>query len=124
MILSKNKIRTPGYFIKRLKDNGFIVWRMFNNYGKHDSRRWTILVDPGHASVFITCYTNREFLNDIMFEFSDGGQLFQKNFSLKTESIETVIDYLIKRGVQNNYKNNQYLNFKKTLNNYSEEKEQ
>ena len=70
MSTSKNKIRTPSYFMKRLRDNGFIVWRIFNSYGKHDPRRWTVLVDPGCSSVFITCFTNKEFLDEIMFELS------------------------------------------------------
>jgi len=102
MSTSKNKIRTPSYFMKRLKDNGFIVWRIFSNFGKHDPRRWTVLVDPGYSSVFITCFTNKEFMNDIMFELSDGGILFNRNFSIKTDSIEVIIRYLLDRGVNNN----------------------
>lgn len=98
----KNSIKTPSYFCKRLKDSGFIVFKMFNGYGTHDPRRWTVLVDPGGSSVFITCYTNREFGGDVMFEFSDGGIRFPKNFSLKTDSIEVVVNYLIKCGVSNN----------------------
>jgi len=43
----KNKIKTPGYFMKRLRDNGFIVLKVFNAYSTHDPRRWTVLVDPG-----------------------------------------------------------------------------
>jgi len=54
-----NKIKTAGYFIKRLKDSGFIVWKIFNAYGQNDPRRWTVLVDPGLCSVYVTCYTNR-----------------------------------------------------------------
>jgi len=102
MSTSKNKIRTPSYFMKRLRDNGFIVWRIFNNYGKHDPRRWTVLVDPGCSSVFITCFTNKEFLDEIMFELSDGGIRFNRNFSIKTDSIEVIIRYLLDRGVNNN----------------------
>ena len=30
----KNKIKTAGYFIKRLKDNGFVVLKMFNAYSQ------------------------------------------------------------------------------------------
>ena len=32
----KNKLRTPGYFIKRLKDNGFVTFRMFDKYNIAD----------------------------------------------------------------------------------------
>jgi len=106
--ISKNKIKTPSYFIKRLRDNGFITFRLFDRYAKEDPRRWTILVDPGGASVFITCYQNKDFMNDIMFEINDGGFRFNKNFSLKTESIEVIVRYLISKGVNNNPKNSPY----------------
>ena len=96
----KNKIKTPGYFIKRLRDNKYGVIRMFQNYGEHDPRRWTVMVDPGGASVLITCYTNKEFNNDIMFEFNDGGANFPKNYSIKTESIEVIVQELVKRNIQ------------------------
>lgn len=95
----RNKISTPSYFIKRLKDNKFVTFRIFDNYAASDPRRWTILVEPGICSVFITCYEHKEFDNDIMFEFNDGGVLFPKNFSLKTDSIEVVITHLITKGV-------------------------
>jgi hypothetical protein len=97
----KNKIKTPGYFMKRLRDNGFIVLKVFNAYGTHDPRRWTVLVDPGGSSVFITCFTNKDFMNDVMFELNDGGLLFNRNYSIKTDSIEVIIKYLLERGVNN-----------------------
>lgn len=95
----KNKISTPGYFIKRLKDNSFNTFKIFKNYADSDPRRWTILVDPGGASVYITCYENSDFHNDVMFEFNDGGRLFPRNFSLKTTSIEVVVTKLLEAGV-------------------------
>jgi hypothetical protein len=96
----KNKISTPSYFIKRLKDNKFKTFKIFKEYSISDPRRWTILVDPGGASVFITCYENVSFNGELMFEFSDGGQLFPKNFSLKTSSMEVVITKLLEVGVK------------------------
>lgn len=119
----KNSIRTPSYFCKRLRDNGFIVLKMFNGYGPHDPRRWTVLLDPGCSSVFITCYTNREFGGDVMFELSDGGQRFPKNYSIKTESIEVVISYLIKQGVNNLAKDSPYY-FSPKYNSSTDEREQ
>lgn len=103
MILNKrqqNKIRTPGYFIKRLKDCGYGVLRMFQQYAEHDPRRWTVLVDPGKSSIYITCYTNKDFNNEIMFEFNDGGLYFPKNYSINTESIEIIVQQLVDRGIQ------------------------
>jgi hypothetical protein len=96
----KNKISTPGYFLKRLKDNKFNTFKIFKNYAEADPRRWTVLVDPGDASVFITCYENVAFQGDVMFEFSDGGRLFPKNFSLKTNSIEVVVSKLLEAGIK------------------------
>jgi hypothetical protein len=35
-----------------------------------------------------------------MFEFNDGGNLFPKNYSVSTESIEIIVQHLVDRGVQ------------------------
>lgn len=94
-----NKISTPSYFLKRLKDNKFITFRIFDRFAMSDPRRWTFLVEPGAASVFITCYENKDFASDVMFEFNDGGVLFPKNFSIKTDSIEVIVTHLLERGV-------------------------
>jgi hypothetical protein len=113
----KNSIKTPSYFCKRLKDSGFIVLKIFQGYSQNDPRRWTVLVDPGHASVYITCYTNKEFAGDVMFEFSDGGQLFPHNWSIKTDSIEVIVTHLLERGVSNNSKSSPYYSEPKYLSN-------
>jgi hypothetical protein len=99
MNINKNKITTLSYFVKRLKDSGFNVWKICNNYAQSDPRKWTVMIDPGNASVFVTCYENRDFKSEKMFEFNDGGRLFPKNFSLKTTSIEVVVTTLIERGI-------------------------
>ena len=100
--MSNNKLKTPGYFIKRLRDNGFVVIRLFSVYAKHDPRRWTVMVNPSERSVMITCYYNKTDLGEILFEISDGGAEIPKNYSIKTDSIEVIIDYLITHGVSNN----------------------
>lgn len=119
--MSKNKIKTPGYFIKRLRDNGFIVIRLFSVYAKSDPRRWTVMVNPSEASVLITCYSNKNDIDEILFELNDGGNRIPKNLSIKTDSIEVIIDYLITRGVSNNSEyrgRGRYMS--KKLNNYDE----
>lgn len=119
--MSRNKLRTPSYFIKRLRDNGFIVIKLFNIYSKSDPRQWTIMVNPSEASVLITCYTNRDNINETLFEIHDGGKRIPKNFYIKTDSIEVIVDYLIRHGVSNNshYQGrDRYLS--KRLNNYDE----
>lgn len=94
----KNKLKTAGYFIKRLRDSGFETLRIFNEYSESDPRKWTALVNPGGTSVFITCYENRPFKGEYLFAFDDGNQYF-KNFNLKTDSIEVVVRKLIESGV-------------------------
>ena len=97
----KNNIYTPSYFMKRMKDNGFPVWKIFDKYGPHDSRYWTMLLDPGGFSVWVTCHFNREELRDVYFELDDGGRQIPRRFMIKTQSIETIISNLISFGVDN-----------------------
>ena len=97
---SRNKLSTPSYFIKRLKDNKFSTFKVFGNYSDLDPRKWTILIDPGVSSVFVTCFEDKTQNKEVLFEFNDGGRLFPKNFSLKTESIEIVVTTLLGAGVQ------------------------
>jgi len=96
---TKNKLKTAGYFIKRLRDSGFETVRIFNGYGDADSRKWTILVDPGNTSVFITCFENRPFKGEYLFAFDDGNRIFKNGYSLKTHSIEVVVNKLLDNGV-------------------------
>ena len=102
----KNKLKTAGYFIKRLKDNDFVTLRIFDKYSESDPRKWTVLVDPGGASVYITCFENTPFKGEYLFSFNDGNQLFNNNFSLKTDSIEVVVSKLLRSGVQQTDKSN------------------
>lgn len=96
----KNKISTQGYFIKRLKDNGYVVWRIFDKYNIGDHRKWTILVNPGFQSVYITCIVNMEAIDDTpVFSFDDGGVYIRKDLQLKTSRIEDIINHLLKNGV-------------------------
>ena len=85
---SRNKLKTPSYFIKRLRDNGFIVIKLFSVYSKADSRRWTVMVNPSERSVMITCYNNKESFGDVIFELNDGGANIPKNMFINTSSIE------------------------------------
>ena len=98
-INKKNKLKTAGYFIKRLKDNGFVTLRIFDKYSEADPRKWTVLVDPTGASVFITCFENTPFKGEYLFNFDDGNQNFKGNFSLRTDSIEVVVQRLLSNNV-------------------------
>lgn len=119
---SKNKLRTPGYFIKRLRDNGYVVIRVFSVFGKHDPRRWTVMINPTGNSVFCTCYINKNELGEVLFELDDGGIKIPKSFYLKTESIEVVIDFLIKNGISNGEYAGKSRYFVSRLNNNIDEK--
>ena len=101
----KNKLKTPGYFIKRLKDNDFVTLRIFDKYSESDPRKWTVLIDPSGASVYVTCFENTPFKGEYLFQFNDGNQMFKNNFSLKTDSIEVVVQKLLKSGVRQKNEN-------------------
>lgn len=101
MVATKNNIYTPSYFMKRMKDNGYGIWKIFDKYGPHDSRYWTMLIDPGGYSVWVTCYLNREELKDVCFEINDGGVRIPRNFIIKTASVQTFINNLLQFGIEN-----------------------
>tara|TARA_R110000868_G_scaffold273487_2_gene532673 strand:- start:1687 stop:2127 length:441 start_codon:yes stop_codon:yes gene_type:complete len=101
MKLTKNKVKTAGYVIKRLRDNGFIVIKCFAFFAKQDPRLWTVLINPGEASVFLTCFLNKEKIDEVMFELNDGGRFFPRNVFLKTDSIEVLVQYLLEHNVTN-----------------------
>ena len=103
-----NKIDTPGYLLKRLRQSGFIAIRLFNKFSDSDPRRWTIMIDPAGASIFVTCYENYPDVGDVSFEFNDGGQNWPKNFSLKTKSVEVILYQLIEKGIASYNKDNPF----------------
>jgi len=96
--MKKNKVTTCGYFIKRLRDNGYTVNRIYNEYTSSDPRRWTIMVDPKTAALYITCYLNKDFFGDLMFEIHNGLQF--KGLQLKTDSMEVIITKLLEKNIQ------------------------
>jgi hypothetical protein len=104
----KNNLYTLGYFLKRLRNCNFIALKIFNDYRSDDHRKWTIIVDPGNTSLFITCIFYRD-TKDFMFHLDDGGKLFPKNFFLKTDSIEIIVESLINRGVAQVFEDNKYI---------------
>lgn len=107
-----NKITNQSYFIKRLRDSGYIVNKLDLDYSLMDPRAWTVIIDPGTASVFCTLFKNANpadlkssELNDEYFELYDGGQYLPTKLKLKTNSIEIIITYLNKHGIINKSKN-------------------
>tara|TARA_R110000824_G_scaffold40299_2_gene121012 strand:- start:615 stop:920 length:306 start_codon:yes stop_codon:yes gene_type:complete len=100
----KNKVTTCGYFIKRLRDNGYTVNRIFNEYCTQDRRKWTVMIEPRIASLYITCYVNKDWNADQMFELNDGVKF--KNLQLKTDSMEVILTKLIDKNILPSEKNN------------------
>jgi hypothetical protein len=96
-----NKITTQGYFIKRLRDCGYSVWKLYDAYSDDDPRAWTVIIDPGHASVLCTCYINAKAFGVTTFEIYDGGQFIPEKFKVSTDSIEVIVSYLVKFGINN-----------------------
>ena len=97
-----NKITTYGYFKKRLRDSGYLVDDLYRRYGKSDPRAWSVVIDPGGASIFCTCYRNDSELEDNYFEIYDGGQFIGSGrVKINTSSIEVFIGYLVKYGINN-----------------------
>lgn len=96
----KNRIQTLSYFKKRLKDNGYVIWDVMNKYALEDPRKWTVMINPSIESVFVTCVVNREELGALPeFQFDDGGMRFQKNLTLKTSSMEVVVNLLNNKSI-------------------------
>ena len=91
-----------------MRDSGYCVLRVFQQFNIIDPRKWVVLIDPGGASIFLTCYHNKDFNNQVMFEFNDGGNYFQKNYSVSTESIEVIVQILVEKGIPTVNETNKY----------------
>lgn len=103
----KNNIKTLSYFVKRLKDSGYETWKMFDKYPEADSRKYTILIDPFGAAVWITCYENLEEEGDVVFELHDGGRFIPFRMRIKTDSYEIIMKYLTEYGIVKKYYENE-----------------
>jgi hypothetical protein len=97
-----NKLTTLGYTLKRLRDSGYVANKLFAEFGEADPRAWTIIIDPGVASVFCTCYINDPFIGDSFFELFDGNQYIPGKLNLKTSSFEVLVEHLVKNGIIGN----------------------
>jgi len=103
-----NKLTTLGYFKKRLRDSGYIVDDIFRGFSYNDPRAWTVVIDPGCASLFCTCYqnANKDSIKlsdqgDSYFELYDGSQFIPGRLVVKTSSIETLIEWLVQFNINN-----------------------
>ena len=92
--MPKNKITTQGYFVKRIRDEGYVVDRIYSKYEQTDPRKWTVVINPGKDSVFITCRDNGEWPFRGMYELCDNGVTIPRGFHINTESVDVVVSHL------------------------------
>ena len=94
-----NKLTTLGYTLKRFRDCGYMANKIFAEYGDLDPISWTIIIDPGSASVFCTCYVNDPYIGETFFELYDGNQFIPGRLKLQTSSFEVIIEHLVKYNI-------------------------
>ena len=94
-----NKLTTLGYVLKRFRDCGYVVNKLFTEYSESDSRCWTIVINPGNSSVFCTCYVNDPYFGESFFELFDGDQFIPGRLKIKTSSFEILISHLVNHNI-------------------------
>ena len=94
-----NKITTLGYTLKRFRDCGYVANKVFSEYAEADPRSWTIMISPGTASVFCTCYVNDPYIGETFFELYDGNQFIPGRLRIKTSSFEVLAEHLAKHNI-------------------------
>lgn len=96
-----NKLTTLGYTLKRLRNSGYYAYKLFTDYSDIDPRVWSIIIDPGHASVFCTCYVEDPLIEETYLELYDGGQFIPGRLKLKTDSFEVLVEHLVRYSINN-----------------------
>jgi hypothetical protein len=96
-----NKLTTVSYMLKRLRDSGYYAYKLYSDYSEVDPRAWTLVIDPGFASVFCTCYINDPFVGSSYFELYDGGQFIPGRLKITTQSFEVLVEKLVHYGINN-----------------------
>ena len=56
------------------------------------------MINPKHCALYVTCYMNKDWYGDLMFELHNGNQF--KNLQLKTDSMEVIITKLIEKNIE------------------------
>lgn len=84
----KNQIFTKSYVIKRLIENKFYVTHVVDSYPKHDSRYWTILINPGKQNILLTCIRNKHSVQFRVYTKND------VNMLIETKSLKVLINTL------------------------------
>ena len=98
-----NKISNQSYFVKRLKDCGYYIYKIFDKYSEADCRCWTIMIDPGGTSTYCTYVENKEEEGNNYFELYDNSQYILGKIKIATNSIEVFITYLVRFGINKKF---------------------
>lgn len=103
--MKANKLAKQSYFVKRLRDSGYVVDRLVTKFSITDPRIWMILINARTDNIICTCYANNGESNDVSaksrnyFEIFDGGQFIPGRVKIDTNSIEVFIEYLYRYGI-------------------------
>lgn len=108
--MTNNSLATPGYFLKRMRDAGFIAIRLFQDYSPEDPRKWTVMINPSKESIMITCLNliSDQGNESTKFSLHDGGIKWPTNFIVSTSSINVIIQELLNHEVECNNENSKY----------------
>ncbi len=106
--MAKNNITTQGYFVRRLRNSGYITSRVYDRYSDSDQRKWTIVINPGEDSLLITCCDNGEWPYRGLYELNDGGRKIPKGYYVNTDSVEVIISHLLQFNIEAKSLNNSY----------------
>lgn len=100
-----NRLTKQSYFIKRLRDSGYVVDRLVNKFSETDPRIWMILINARTDNIVCTCYSHHGECDGIdpksqnYFEIFDGGQFVPGRVKIDTNSIEVFIERLYRYGI-------------------------
>lgn len=108
--MTNNSLSTPGYFLKRVRDAGFIAIRVFQDYAPEDTRKWTVMINPSRESIMITCLniTNEQGNELTKFSLHDGGVKWPTNFIISTSSINVIIQELLDHEIEFDNRKSKY----------------
>ena len=93
----RNNLYTLSYFRKRLKDGGISSDILVENFPENDKRYWSICISE-ELSIICTCFNYLDEENDqiVRFHFTDGNQRFLMDKNIQTESMNVIIEMLLK----------------------------
>ena len=92
----RNNLYTLSYFRKRLKDAGILSKVLIENFNEDDRRYWSICISE--LNIICTCfkYLDEDHNQIVRFHFNDGNQKFTYDKNIQTESMNVIIEILLK----------------------------